>query len=62
MSAGKGPVIIYCRGGGRRIFGGSLDFEENKRGDQSKLRTQKGGFTDNFGRIQRGDHSNLLGK
>ena len=35
MSAGKGPVIIYCRGGGRRIFGGSLDFEENKRGDQS---------------------------
>ena len=34
MSAGKGPVIIYCRGG-RRIFGGSLDFEENKRGDQS---------------------------
>ena len=32
----KGPVIIYCLGGG--------------------------GITENFGRIQRGDHSNLLGK
>ena len=26
-----------------RILGGSLDFKENKRGNQSQLRTQKGG-------------------
>ena len=38
----KGPVIIYCpvgRGGGggrgRRILGGSLNFWENKKEDQS---------------------------
>ena len=35
----KGPVIIYCpvggRGRGRRILGGSLNFWENKREDQS---------------------------
>ena len=57
----KGPVIICPLGGGG-----------DKRGDQSKLRTQKGGsvetenpkgeITENFGRIQRGDHSNLVGK
>ena len=33
----KGPVIIYCPVGrrGRRILGGSLNFWENKREDQS---------------------------
>ena len=30
-------------GGGGENLGGSLDFWENKRGDQSLLRTQKGG-------------------
>ena len=38
--------------GGRRIFLGGSVVTENP----------KGGIAENFGRIQRGDHSNLLGK
>ena len=47
----KGPVIIYRLGGGGGQKGGSVETEN-----------PKGGITENFGRIQRGDHSNLLGK
>ena len=38
--------------------GGEEDFGE----DYLIFRTTKGGITENFGRIQRGHHSNLLGK
>ena len=39
---------LFIAGGG----GGSLDFKKNP----------KGGITENFARIQKGDHSNFLGK
>ena len=38
-----GRIIIYRLWRGGRILGGSMDFWENKSGDQSWLRTQKGG-------------------
>ena len=38
--------------------GGAEDF----RGDHLIFGRTKGGIAENFGRIQRGDHSNLLGK
>ena len=44
---------LFIAGGG-----GEEDFGE----DYLILRTTKGGITENFGRIQRGHHSNLLGK
>ena len=47
--------LLIVRGAGG---GGAEDF----RGDHSIFRRTKGGITENFGRIQRGDHSNLLGK
>ena len=46
----KGPVIIY-RLAGAEDFGGFLVF-----------RKIKGGINENFGRIQRRVHTNLLGK
>ena len=61
----KGPIIIYRQGG----LGGGAD---NFRGDHLSFRrtkggsvvteNPKGGITGNFGRIRRGNHSNLLGK
>ena len=47
----KGPVIIYHLGGRGGQKGGSVETEN-----------PKGEITENFGRIQRGDHSNLVGK
>ena len=35
---------------------------EDFRGDHLLFGEKKGGIAENFGRIQRGDHSNLLGK
>ena len=40
---------------------GSLYLGEQK-GGSVVTENPKGGITENFGRIQRGDHSNLLGK
>ena len=52
----RGPVIIYhLMGGGG---GGAEDFGR----DHLIFRRTKGGITENFGRIQRGDYSNVLGK
>ena len=48
----KGPVIIYCLGGGGDFGGESLDFEENKRGVSVVTENPKGGIPENFGRIQ----------
>ena len=42
----------------RTNWGGAEDF----RGDHLIFGRTKGGIAENFGRIQRGDHSNLLGK
>ena len=47
----KGPVIIY------RLEGGG-----GTKGGNSRNLQPKRGIIENFGRIQRGDHSNLLGK
>ena len=62
-----GPVIIYRRGGwgggctgdfrGDRLISGRIKMEGSVVTENSK-----GGIAENFGRIQRGDHSNLLGK
>ena len=48
--------------GGEDFRGGSLDFRENKRGESVVTSNPKGGITEKFGRIQRGDYSNLIGK
>ena len=42
----------------RKKWGGGEDF----RGDHLIFGRTKVGIAENFGRIQRGDHSNLLGK
>ena len=47
----KDRSLFIVRGAGRGILGGSVVTEN-----------PKGGITGNFGRIQRGDHSNLLRK
>ena len=54
-----GPVIIY-RLGGRRILRGTTWFLGEQRGGSVVTENPKGGITENFGRIQRGDHSNWL--
>ena len=62
-SLSKGPVIIYrLEGGGGCWEGGHLIFRRTKQGGSVVTENPKGGITENFGRIQRGDHSNLLGK
>ena len=63
----KGPVIIYRRGGvgggeGQTILGGITWFLGEQKGGSVVTENPEGGITENFGRIQRGDHSNLLGK
>ena len=62
----KGPIIIYRQGGlgggGAGNFRGDhLSFGRTK-GGSVVTENPKGGITGNFGRIQRGNHSNLLGK
>ena len=51
-----GPVNIYCWGGG-----GHLIFRRTNSGGSVVTDNPKEGITENFGRIQRGDHSDLLG-
>ena len=61
---GKGPVIIYRLegggGGGWRILGGNTRFLGEQKGRSVVTENPKGGIAENVGRIQRGDHSNLL--
>ena len=57
----KGPVIIY-RLRGWRTISGNTRFLGEKNWGSVVTENPKGGITENFGRIQRGDHSNLLGK
>ena len=59
LSDGKGPVIIYrLAGAGGWIYW----FLGEQKGGTLVTENPKGEITENFGRIQRGDHSNLLGK
>ena len=46
----------------RKNWGGGRGGAEDFRGDHLIFGRTKGGIAENFGRIQRGDHSNLLGK
>ena len=63
LTDGKGPVIIYRLAmGGRRILGWIYWFLGEQKGGTLVTENPKGEITENFGRIQRGDHSNLLGK
>ena len=59
LSDGKGPVIIYrLAGAGGWIYW----FLGEQKGGTLVTENPKGEIRENFGRIQRGDHSNLLGK
>ena len=49
------------RGGAGNFRGDHLSFGRTK-GGSVVTEDPKGGITGNFGRIQRGNHSNLLGK
>ena len=55
------PVIIYCRGSAED-FGVITLFLGEEKGGSVVTENPKGGITENFGRIQRRDHSNLLEK
>ena len=55
QNANKGKPETRKKWGGR---GGGEDF----RGDHLIFGRTKEGIAENFGRIQRGNHSNLLGK
>ena len=56
-------LLITWVGWGRRIFlGGNHLILRRKKGGISRNREPKWGINENFGSIQRGDHSNLLGK
>ena len=57
----KGLVIIYPLGGGENFRGDHLIVGEQKEGSVV-TENPKGGIAENFGRIQRVDHSSLLGK
>ena len=48
--------------GGRRILVGITSFLGEQKGGSVVTENPKGGIAENFGRIQRGNHSNLLGK
>ena len=53
-------LFMARRGGG---FGGGITwFLGEQKGGSVVTENPKGGINENFGRIQRGDHSNLLGK
>ena len=54
-----GDRSLFIAGGG---LWGITWFLEEKRGGSVVTENPKGGISENFGRIQRGDHSNLLGK
>ena len=59
----KGPIIIYRGGrGGGGFWGGESLFLGEQKGGLVVTENPKGGIIENFGRIQRGDHSNLLRK
>ena len=47
---------------GERIWGGITLFLGEQKGGSVVTENPKGGINENFGRIQRGDHLNLLGK
>ena len=49
-------------GVGRGILGGITSFLGEQNGGSVVTENPKAGMAENFGRIQRGDHSNLLGK
>ena len=53
----KGSVIIYRRGGG--ILGGITWFWGEQKGRSVVTKNPKGGITENFRGIQRGDHSTV---
>ena len=60
-SLSKGPIIIYRLEGDEGCWEGDhLIFRRTKQGGSVVTENSKGGITENFGRIQRGDHSNLL--
>ena len=52
----------WGRGGGRRILAGINWFLEEQKGESVVTESPKGGIAENFGRVQKGNHSNLLGK
>ena len=57
----EGPTrnrSLFITGGG----GDHLIFRRTKGGSVITHENPKGRITENFGRIQRGDHSNVLGK
>ena len=56
----QSPVIYHLGGGG--ILEGITWFWREQKGGSVVTENPKGGITENFGRIQMGDHSNLLGK
>ena len=52
----------YLSPGGRSILGGITWFLGKQKGGSVVTENSKGGIAENFGRVQRGDHSNLVGK
>ena len=58
----KGLVIIYRLWGGTEKFRGDHLILGEQRGESDVTENPKGGIAENFGRIQRGDHPNLLVK
>ena len=72
----KGILVLFCNililrdpllfiawwGGGRRILEGITWFLGKQKGRSIVTENPKGGITENVWRIQRGDHSNSLGK
>ena len=53
--------LFIARGSGG-YWGNHLIFRTTKGGGSVVTENPKGGIAENFGRIQRGDHSNFLGK
>ena len=53
-------LFITGGGGGSEDFGGDHLIFRRTEGGSVVTESPKGGITENFGRIQRGDHSNLL--
>ena len=62
MIASLRDLSLFIAWGGAKNFGGDhLTFRRTK-GGLVVTENPKGGVTENVGRIQRGDHPNLLGK
>ena len=53
-------LSLFIAGGGEDFRGKHLTFRRTK-GGSVVTENPKGGIAENFGRIHRGDHSNLLG-